>query len=268
MNKLKLLLPVAFLMLITSCTVKHQTVQTRSVANNGKAWASVWQQRAAEYKALCFQAYNAARVQVDLAIKTPTDKPLAIVTDIDETVLDNSPYDAQRALNNLEFDTKTWKAWTAKAIADTVAGAPAFLKYAASKGITVFYITNRDEDERGGTLKNLKRYGLPDADNAHLLLKQTSSSKESRRQQVQKTHNIILLCGDNLPDFDALYDNKPNEQNRDQATRKLANQFGTKYIVLPNPSYGDWEGALYKWNYKLTPAQKDSVIQAATKTDQ
>ncbi|MCD8740802.1 5'-nucleotidase, lipoprotein e(P4) family [Mucilaginibacter roseus] len=266
-DKIKLPLVVALCTFFCACTVKHQTIQTRSIANNGKAWASVWQQRAAEYKALCFQAYNSARVEVDRAVKIPTDKPLAIVTDIDETVLDNSPYDAQRAFNNLEYDTKTWKQWTAKGIADTVAGAPSFLKYAASKGITIFYITNRDEEERAGTLKNLQRYGLPDADNAHLLLKQTSSSKESRRRQVLKTHNIIMLCGDNLADFDALYDNIPGEQNRDQVTQKLTNLFGTKYIVLPNPSYGDWEGALYNWNYKLSPAEKDSVIRAATKTD-
>ncbi|MCC8409679.1 5'-nucleotidase, lipoprotein e(P4) family [Mucilaginibacter sp. UR6-1] len=264
----KLITVITFCAILSACSVYRQTVQTRSIANNGKAWASAWQQRAAEYKALCFQAYNSAHFQIDQAIKIPGTKPPAIVTDIDETVLDNSPYDAQRALNNLEYDTKTWKEWTAKAIADTVAGAPSFLKYAAAKGITIFYITNRDEDERAATLKNLQRYGLPNADDAHLLLRTTSSSKESRRQQVLKTHNIILLCGDNLPDFDALYDNKPTEQNRDKATRKLTNQFGTKYIVLPNPSYGDWEGALYKWNYKLSPAQKDSVIRAATKTDQ
>ncbi|MBE9585287.1 5'-nucleotidase, lipoprotein e(P4) family [Mucilaginibacter sp. JRF] len=264
-KKIKLPLIVALCTFLCACSVYRQTVQTRSVANNGKAWASAWQQRAAEYKALCFQAYNSAHLHLDQAIKIPSTKPLAIVTDIDETVLDNSPYDAQRALNNLEYDTKTWKEWTAKAIADTVAGAPSFFKYAASKGITIFYITNRDEDERAATLKNLQRYGLPNADNAHLLLRTTSSSKESRRQQVLKTHNIILLCGDNLPDFDALYDNKPTEQNRDKATRKLTNQFGTKYIVLPNPSYGDWEGALYKFNYKLTPAEKDSVIRSVTK---
>lgn len=263
---------VAYVVLLSACSVRTQTGGTprsnQSMANSGKAWASLWQQRAAEYKALCFQAYNSARLQVNEAINTPTTKPLAIVTDIDETVLDNSPYDAQCALNNLEYDTGTWKQWTAKAIADTVAGAPSFLKYAASKGISVFYITNRDEDERAATLKNLQRYGLPDADDQHLLLRQSSSSKESRRQQVLKTHNIIMLCGDNLADFDALYDNKPNEQNRDAATRRLTNQFGTRYIVLPNPSYGDWEGALYQFNYKLSPMQKDSLIRAITKVSQ
>ncbi|PTQ95177.1 5'-nucleotidase (lipoprotein e(P4) family) [Mucilaginibacter yixingensis] len=241
-----------------------------STTNGGKVWASLWQQRSAEYKALCFQAYNIARLRLDEAIHDHKKggKPLAVVTDIDETLLDNSPEDAARAINNQEYNTKAWKEWTAKGIADTVPGAPAFFKYAASKGVAVFYITNRDEDEREGTMKNLKTYGLPYANQAHLILKQgTSSSKESRRQDVLKNYNIVLLCGDNLPDFTALYDNHPTEQKREEVTRQLMKQFGSKYIIIPNPTYGDFEGALFNFNYKLTPAQKDSVIKSVLKVD-
>lgn len=241
-----------------------------STANGGKVWASLWQQRSAEYKALCFQAYNIARLRLDEAIKLHKkgSKPLAVVTDIDETLLDNSPEDAARAINNEEFSTKSWKAWTSVGVADTVPGAPAFFKYAASKGVTVFYITNRDEDEREGTVKNLKAYHLPYPDATHLILKQgASSSKETRRQDVLKKYNIVLLCGDNLPDFTALYDSHPDEQKRAEVTRQLAKDFGNKYIIIPNPSYGDFEGALYKFNYKLTPAQKDSVIKSVLRVD-
>ncbi|RYY33368.1 MAG: 5'-nucleotidase, lipoprotein e(P4) family [Sphingobacteriaceae bacterium] len=250
--------------LYVSCTSAKKTVSV-ATANNGKLWASLWQQRAAEYKALCLQAYNAAHTQVNETLKLHPVMPLAIVTDIDETVLDNSPYDVQRAINNQEFDSATWKAWTAKAIADTVPGAPSFFKYAASKDITIFYITNRDEDERAATLKNLQLYNMPNADDAHLLLKQSSSSKENRRQQVLKNYQIIMLCGDNLADFDSLYDNKPDEENRNASTVKLSPMFGKKYIVLPNVSYGDWENAMFKFNYRLTPAQKDSLIRAVVK---
>jgi 5'-nucleotidase (lipoprotein e(P4) family) len=261
-GKAKLFLLATISIAYFSCSAPKKTASSTSVTNSGKAWAALWQQRSAEYKALCFQAYNAARLRVDEALKQPAGKPLAIITDIDETVLDNSPYDLQRALNNLDYEISTWKQWTAKANADTVAGAPSFFKYAASKGISIYYITNRDEDERAATLKNLQLYNLPNADNAHLLLRQASSSKESRRQQVLKTHDIILFCGDNLADFDALYDNHPAEQNRDAATRQLASIFGSRYIVLPNPSYGDWEGALFRFNYKLSTAQKDSVARS------
>lgn len=257
--------------IFTACSSAHKTtntpVATTSIANDGKAWSAAWQQRAAEYKALCFQAYNIAKLRIDEATKQPAGKPMAVVTDIDETLLDNSPEGARAALNNEDFSAPAWKKWTAQAAADTVPGAPDFFKYAAAKGVTVFYITNRDEDERAGTLKNLQHFNLPFADNEHLLLKGQSSSKEARRQQVLANYNIVLLCGDNLPDFDAQYDNHPSEDSRTATTQKLKQQFGSKYIVLPNPSYGDWEGAMFKFNYKLTQAQKDSVIKASLKKD-
>jgi len=265
MKKLSIGLLAIFL-LFSACS-SSKKVADATIVNNGKVWALLWQQQAAEYKALCFQAYNIARERVDEAVKNPSAKPYAIVTDIDETLLDNSPYDAQRAINNLGFTSPTWKVWTAKAVADTVPGAPAFFKYAASKGVQIFYVTNRDEDERAGTLKNLQLYNLPDADNEHLLLKLKSSSKEDRRQLVLQNHNVILLCGDNLADFDALYDNKPTIENRAANTAKLMQQFGSKYIVLPNPTYGDFEGALFNFNYKLSNAQKDSIIKAQLKLD-
>lgn len=238
-----------------------------STANAGKVWSSLYQQRAAEYKALCFQAYNIAKLRLDEALRHKSKKPLAVVTDIDETLLDNSPLDAVRAINNQEFDLKAWKQWTAKGIADTVPGAPSFFKYAASKGVAVFYITNRDEDEREGTTKNLKLYNLPFADKEHIILKQKTSSKEDRRQQVLQQYNIVLLCGDNLPDFDALYDNKPSEEKRAAVTEQLKKQFGSKYIIIPNQAYGDFENAIFKYNYKLTRAQKDSVIRSLIKLD-
>jgi 5'-nucleotidase (lipoprotein e(P4) family) len=268
MKKILLLL-LSVSILLSACSQVKENTQTipPSIVNDGKAWASLYQQRAAEYKALCFQAYNLARLRLNLAIVKHSKKPFAVVTDIDETLLDNSPYDAARAIQSLDFDSKTWKQWTAKGIADTVPGAPSFFKYAASKGATVFYITNRDEDERAGTLKNLKLYNLPNADSAHLLLKQKTSGKEERRQQVLKTHQIILLCGDNLPDFDALYDNHPSEESRMATTEKLTKEFGSRYIVIPNPSYGDFEGALFNFNYKLTGAQKDSIVRAKLKVD-
>jgi len=263
--KIKSVICIALICIAINSSAQSQKLST---ANGGKVWSSLWQQRSAEYKALCFQAYNIARLRLAEAVKHKHTKPLAVITDIDETLLDNSPEDARAAINNQEFDTKAWKKWTSQGIADTVPGAPAFFKYAASKGVTVFYITNRDEDERPGTLKNLQLYHLPNADNAHLLLKTTSSSKENRRQEVLKKYNVVLLCGDNLADFDVLYDNHPTEQTREATTKKLLKQFGNKYIVLPNPSYGDWEGALYKFDYKLTQAQKDSVIRSSIKTAQ
>jgi len=259
------------ILLIAACSSSKKVTGNTSIVNDGKVWAAIYQQQAAEYKALCFQAYNIAKLRVDETLKhameTKSFRPYAVVTDLDETLLDNSPYDAKRAINNLGYDSKSWKEWTAKGIADTVPGGPAFFKYVASQNVEVFYITNRDEDERAGTLNNLKLYGLPYADDAHLIMRHGGSSKESRRQDVLKKHDIILLCGDNLADFDALYDNKPSEENRIASTQKLMKEFGSRYIVLPNPEYGDWESSLFNFNYKLTDAQKDSIIKVQLKLE-
>src|SRR5207253_751537 len=101
-------------------------------------------------------------------------------------------------------------------------------------------------------------------DNAHLLLRQTTSGKEPRRQQVLAGHEIVMLIGDNLADLSSLFDKKPMDE-RLKNTDISAGEFGNRFIVIPNPVYGDWEGSLYKFQ-KYTGAQKDSVIKASLKT--
>ncbi|HEY9257890.1 5'-nucleotidase, lipoprotein e(P4) family [Chitinophaga sp.] len=230
----------------------------------GPAWAALWQQQSGEYKALCLQAYQLAALRLDQYLAAKGSKPLAVVTDIDETVLDNSPYSVHQALAGKGYDDKSWMEWTAKAAADTVPGAPAFFKYAASKGVKVFYITNRAESERAVTLQNLQQYQFPDADDQHLLLKTTTSGKEPRRQQVLQQYDIVMLFGDNLGDFAAIFDKKPADE-RNAAALQSAASFGSRFIVLPNPMYGDWEGALYNFQYKLTPSQKDAIMKSRLK---
>lgn len=259
------LLGIAF-SLATACFAQNVPATSQgTLIPDGKLFTSLFQQRAAEYKALCFQAYNIAHFRLDQALQTPTFKPLAIVTDIDETVLDNSPYAVHQGLQGKDYEAATWAGWTSLAKADTLAGALTFFKYAASRHVEVFYITNREEKERAATLQNLQRYGFPYADEEHLVLKQTTSSKETRRQKVATTHTIVLLLGDNLADFSALFDKK-TEEERLHTVQQNADLFGSKFIVLPNANYGDWEGAFYHYNYQLTPAQKDSIIRAGLKT--
>ena len=107
------------------------------------------------------------------------------MTDIDETVLNNSPYQAHQLLQGKDFEsTHRGMNGLHVANADTVPGALHFLQYASSQGIEIFYVTNRDESEREGTLKNLKKFNFPNADNEHLLLKGKVSSKEKRKQQI------------------------------------------------------------------------------------
>lgn len=264
---IKIIIPA---LILTSCAAINQpathNAAAENISNGGKLWTSFWQQKAAEYKALCYQAFNIAKEKLDIALQKPVKNP-AVITDIDETLLDNSPNSVYQALQGKNYEQKSWEEWTAKAIADTLAGAPWFLKYASSKGVEVFYITNRLETERAGTLKNLQKYHFPCADSAHVLFKENGSSKESRRQKVMQTHTVILLLGDNLADFDKSFDNK-STQERAAAVNQSANRFGNRFIVLPNANYGDWEGALYHYQYNLNAAQKDSVIKKAVRGEE
>src|SRR5688500_9359986 len=194
-------------LLLLACTTQKKSVgpsPNSSLVADGKVWSSLFQQRAAEYKALCLQAFNIAKWRIDELAPLVTVKPKAIITDIDETVLDNSPYAVHRALQQKDYTADSWNEWTAKGIADSLTGALAFFNYTASKNIEIFYITNREEKEREGTLKNLQRFNFPFSDNQHLILRQNTSSKEIRRQQVANTYDIILLLGDNLADFSML----------------------------------------------------------------
>lgn len=254
-------------LLLFSCKVQRNIAalpNTPSLVTQGPLWGAVWQQKASEYKALCFQAYNVARIQLDEILKTPHDHPLAVVTDIDETILDNSPYQVHSALRNEEYSDSSWMVWTQRVDCDTVPGGLSFFRYAKSRGVDVFYITNRLEEEREQTLKELQRWGFPDASNDHLILKTAGSGKEPRRAIVAKTHQIVMLFGDNLSDFSAAFDKQPLDKRND-ATRHNAAQFGTRFIVLPNVMYGDWEGALYNYRNTLPVLQKDSIIVGGLK---
>jgi 5'-nucleotidase (lipoprotein e(P4) family) len=255
------------LLMALSCKVQQSGVaiyNQYSLSQLGPAWGALWHQKGSEYKALCFQAYNLGRMRLDILLNQSYNKPTAIVTDIDETILDNSPYTVHQSLRNLGYSDSSWMKWTSMTACDTIPGALSFLRYAKSRGVSIFYITNRMEKERESTLKNLQKWNFPDASDGHLLLKNESSGKESRRQIVMQTHEILLLFGDNLSDFSAVFDKKPYTERNVQVEND-ATMFGSRFIVLPNAMYGDWEGALYGFDHRLNTEQKDSIIKKTLK---
>jgi 5'-nucleotidase (lipoprotein e(P4) family) len=262
MNRFRII-AAALLVCFVGCKTPQPAtdIKVSPIANiegNGKVYAAVFQQRAAEYSALCQQAYNLASWQIDAALKMPHDKPLAIITDIDETLLDNSPYAVEMAKKGQTYDQSTWLEWTTKATAKPMFGSQAFYNDAAKKGVEIFYITNRSVKDKPGTIENLKKFGFPYADDMHVIVREIVSSKEQRRQKIARTHEIVLLLGDNLSDFSAVFDKK-TEQQRQQGVADNATAFGKKFIILPNSGYGDWESAIFDYDYKRTPAQKDSI---------
>lgn len=233
---------------------------------SGPLWAALWQQRAAEYQALCFQAYGLAAARLDTLLGAAGKRPPAVVTDIDETLLDNSAFTVSQARAGKMYSDSAWFAWTRLAAADTVPGALAFFRHARASGVAVFYISNRAERERAATLENLRRWGFPDADSAHLLLSSGNSDKQPRRDSVAQHYQVLLYIGDNLADFSGAFHS--GYRARERETAREAARFGKDYIILPNPMYGDWEGALFGYRYGLSVAEKDSLMDAALRDEQ
>lgn len=233
--------------------------------NEQLVMATLWMQASAEFRALSYQAFNIAKMQLDAKLAAQQgEKKLAVIVDADETVIDNSAYEAYLVGNNFGYSSETWDKWMAAAEATAMPGATEFLNYAKDKGVEVFYVTNRKEVGREGTLKNLQALGFPYADEQHLLLRTDSSDKEPRRQQVAKDFDIALLMGDNLNDFHSDF-YKKNMEERFAATDAHKAHWGNLFIVLPNPTYGDWEGEIYQGNWGASAAEKDQMRKAHLK---
>lgn len=223
----------------------------------------LWQQTSGEYKALCYQAFNVAKLQLEkeLANHSASDRPLAIITDIDETVISNSPFSAKQAKLGEGFSAENWTAWGDLEAAEAVPGALEFLNFANQNGIAIFYISDRYSDQQQSTVNNLKKLNFPNADDEHIMLKQKGEDKEKRRLKVAQNYKAVLFLGDNLSDFSNIFDHQSLE-SRNALTDKEREEFGKRFIVLPNPMYGAWlTDGIYDGKYDWSPAQKDSIIR-------
>jgi 5'-nucleotidase (lipoprotein e(P4) family) len=209
---------------------------------------TLWIQRSAEYRANCYQAFNFAKLALKNNLeKAPKDKPAAVVLDIDETVLDNSPFQADLVLGNKKYSSELWKEWTDMAVAVPTPGAIDFLIYAKSLGVEIIYVTNRKSHERDSTIKNMDSLKFPEVKPENWIFreKDSPSSKEERRKKVSEKYNIILLIGDNLADFQSGYEERSDKNNYAfDLVDKESEMFGQQYIILPNPMYGNWDDPL------------------------
>jgi 5'-nucleotidase (lipoprotein e(P4) family) len=232
--------------------------------------AILWTQTSGEVKALCYQAFTLARMMLerDLRQNRRSRMRRAVVVDADETVLDNSRYQATLVKNGQAYSAQGWTEWVNRAEAAAIPGAVEFLRYAASRGVRVFYITNRKQVEKEATAANLKKLGFPGVSDETLLVRTDpdGSSKEPRRRSVSARYRIVLLMGDNLNDFAEVFENSKTVQGRMAAVEQNRNQFGTRFIVLPNAMYGDWENAIYEYNFKLTETEKAAKRKSQLKT--
>ena len=235
--------------------------------------AVLYAQSSAEYDANNIQTYTGAKLALDVALTKKNwtaaieqkgnfvDKPPAVILDIDETVLNNIPFQA-RAIIKGEGYPNGWIEWMLEEASTSVAGVKDFLDYAERKGIKVFYVTNRVAIAEEATRNNLKKLGLPlDTDRDVLLMKNENgwtSDKVSRRQLIAEDYRILLLIGDQLGDFIPLEEATVNIDSRKAISKKYKDMWGKKWFMITNPIYGRWEASIYNNVY---PETEEELIQ-------
>ena len=237
----------------------------------------LYAQSAAEYEASNIQTYANAKSALDRALNDNSwtaaleqredfkNKPPAIILDIDETVLNNIPFQARSIINGQSYPIG-WLEWMLEESSDAVAGVSDFLEYAQSKNIKIFYVTNRIAVAEDATRNNIKKLGLPlDTDRDVLLMKNENgwtSDKVSRRELVAKDYRILLLIGDQLGDFLPLDETTLELDSRKNLADTYDHMWGSKWFMITNPMYGRWEASIYNNEY---PDTEDELMQIRLK---
>ena len=219
-------------------TVKMEEPPYRGLDSN------LFMQTSAEYRACCLQAFQWAKVRVEEKLKgKPDPGQCAVILDLDETVFDNAVFQSRQIRSGRAYDQKVWDAWEESdgEYVRLVPGAKEFLVWLRDKRVNAVYITNRNDKFRAQTHAVLKRLDL-DVPDAQLLLASTTSDKTERRKTAREAFDVILLVGDNLRDFDDefRYDKSKGIAGRASVVDTRRDKFGTDWIILPNPAYGEW----------------------------
>jgi 5'-nucleotidase (lipoprotein e(P4) family) len=208
-----------------------------------------------EYSALAREVY---RLAGDAVVSLSTGLPprqWAVVLDVDETALDNSVYQLERAAYGIPFDQSSWRAWVKREQARAVPGAKSFIDTVRRFQGRVAWITDReasaDKDMNliEATSVNLKSAGL--WEDGDLLCLRKQDSKMDRRRQLftgtgpcswptrpGKPVRVLLFVGDQMGDFPAA-----NERFTDPST-PWDTEFGRHFFLLPNPMYGRWTSSV------------------------
>lgn len=241
-------------------------VRAQEVPPNDLLLATLWTQRSVEYKANALTVFALAKIRLDEALAdkgwtaAPGEQkgdfaalPPAVVLDVDETLVDNSLYQVWMLKNNQTFSTKTWNEFCAAQVSLAIPGAVEFTKYADSKGVKVFYITNRDASTEKDTRANMEKLGFPMGGNVDTFLmqgeqKEWGSAKSTRRAVVAKDYRILLSIGDNFGDFDDRY--RSSEADRMTAFESDKAYWGKQWLMIANPTYGSFDSATYGHDFK------------------
>ncbi len=246
--------------------------QAQEPSPNDLLLATLWTQRSVEFKGNALSIYALGQMRLDQALAdknwtaAPAEQkgdyqnlPPAVVLDLDETALDNSRYQVWMLENNQSFSVKTWDQFCAAQVSTAIPGAVEFAKYAESKGVKVFYISNRGTNTEKDTRENLEKLGFPMGGNVDTFLMQNEkpdwgSKKGTRRAFVAKDYRVLLNFGDNFGDFDDRYGS--SEADRGKFFEENKARWGREWLVIANPTYGSFDAAPFGFDYKKSDADK------------
>jgi len=217
--------------------------------HNSLLWSVAWKQSAAEYFALCHQAYNLARLRVDQALQNRQAgaKPLAVITDMDDTIMHARSYWGHLIEQNREFfDDGIWDEWLPDNQVTAAPGARDFFEYCYEQGVEVFYVTNRDQGERTYeyAMLQLQHLNFPFVDDDHLYVFRDTSNKTPARTEVEQKFDIAVMLGDNLNDYRRDY-YVTGVDERMQLMERDRDHWGRDFILLPNSTDGHWVRAIF-----------------------
>ncbi|MGL5823055.1 MAG: 5'-nucleotidase, lipoprotein e(P4) family [Sarcina sp.] len=240
-------------------TTQTSSVQTPTAAKDQQmVMAYDWLENSGEAMSLEYQAYNTATRNLKEMATEKSSKPKAVILDIDETCLSNAPGNGYQIANNANFNVDVWNKWVDYAEATPIPGAVDFTKAAKADGYQVFYVSDRIPNQLAATQKNLSEYGFADAtEPGHIILDPVADqNKQSRFDAIEKNYDVVMFVGDQLTDMGGAYMNKSSQQEKEQVTTDRA-KWGWNYIAIPDPTYGNYENAMYNHSGKtLTEEQK------------
>ena len=227
-----------------------------------------WLYGAGEGAAASIQTYHAFRDHVlSAARKRPTDsvilaegaspdspafvpcgkKPLAVVLDVDETVIQNLGYEYALAKSGKESDGAALNRWQKEPRTQVGAmpGAVEALNAVRARGVTVIYNTNRDDEDAAATAAAIVNAGLPPG-----VIKETlfhrgdadgQSGKDGRRWYIAERFCVVAMAGDQLGDFSDAFNHRGigvQERRALAGSGAIASLWGNGWFLLSNPAYG------------------------------
>ncbi len=228
--------------------------------------AVLWQKTSAEFEAVTRQLYSLAQGNLKRALQDPEWSaipnskanaqlaPTAVVMDLDETVLDNTGYEEYLIVNHTEYSRESFQKWCESGKSSAIPGAAEFIRSTRDAGVEVIFMSARSEAQRACTTASLNRLGITSDGSKNEMLLTGGGEKQPFRDAVAKTHRVLLLVGDNLGDFTE--GSLLNVEKRRQIARQYQEFWGKSWIILPNPMYGHWEGAVFAFDYAMPREKK------------